>query len=181
MMNKGLEVIEAHWLFGAPLEKIQVVVHPQSVIHSMVEYHDGSVVAQLGAPDMRTPIACALAWPERIEAGVVPLDFTTLGSLQFERVDLARFPCVRLATEAIRRGGTAPAILNAANEIAVEAFLAGRLGFTGIPDVIEKVLGESAVEPLKSLDQVYAVDVEARALSARFVSRMSASRASLAQ
>jgi 1-deoxy-D-xylulose-5-phosphate reductoisomerase len=181
MMNKGLEVIEAHWLFGAPLEKIQVVVHPQSVIHSMVEYHDGSVVAQLGAPDMRTPIACALAWPERIEAGVAPLDFTTLGSLQFERVDLARFPCVRLATEAIRRGGTAPAVLNAANEIAVEAFLAGRLGFTGIPDVIEKVLGESAVEPLKSLDQVYAVDVEARALSARFVSRMSASRASLAQ
>ena len=178
MMNKGLEVIEAHWLFGAPLEKIQVVVHPQSVIHSMVEYHDGSVVAQLGAPDMRTPIACALAWPERIEAGVAPLDFTTLGSLQFERVDPARFPCVRLATEAIRRGGTAPTVLNAANEIAVEAFLAGRLGYTGIPDVIEKVLGESAVEPLKSLDQVYAADVEARALAARFVSRMSASRAS---
>jgi len=172
MMNKGLEVIEAHWLFGAPLEKIEVVVHPQSVIHSMVEYLDGSVVAQLGAPDMRTPIACALAWPERIEAGVAPLDFATLGSLQFERVDLVRFPCVRLATEAIRRGGTAPAILNAANEIAVEAFLGGRLDFPGIPRLIESVLGESGTEPLRSLDQVYAADVEARALAARFVSRL---------
>jgi 1-deoxy-D-xylulose-5-phosphate reductoisomerase len=172
MMNKGLEVIEAHWLFGAPLERIEVVVHPQSVIHSMVEYQDGSVMAQLGAPDMRTPIACALAWPERIEAGVAPLDFTTLGSLEFGRVDLARFPCVRLASEAIRLGGTAPAALNAANEIAVESFLAGRLAFTGIPEVIENVLGETSVEPLKSLDQVYAVDVEARALAARFVSRL---------
>jgi len=173
MMNKGLEVIEAHWLFGAPLEKIEVVVHPQSVIHSMVEYHDGSVVAQLGQPDMRTPIACALAWPERIEAGVAPLDFTTLGSLQFERVDQVRFPCVRLAAEAIRRGGTAPAILNAANEIAVESFLEGRLGFTGIAEIIEGVLGESAVEPLASLEQVYAADIEARALARRFVSRRS--------
>ena len=173
MMNKGLEVIEAHWLFGAPLEKIEVVVHPQSVIHSMVEYHDGSVVAQLGQPDMRTPIACALAWPERIEAGVAPLDFTTLGSLQFERVDQVRFPCVRLAAEAIRRGGTAPAILNAANEIAVESFLEGRLGFTGIAEIIEGVLGESAVEPLASLEQVYAADIEARALARRLVSRRS--------
>jgi len=173
MMNKGLEVIEAHWLFGAPLEKIEVVVHPQSVIHSMVEYHDGSVVAQLGAPDMRTPIACALAYPERIEAGVTPLDFTTLASLQFERVDPVRFPCVRLAAEAIRRGGTAPAILNAANEIAVESFLDGRLGFTGIPEIIEAVLGESQVEPLASLEQVYAADIEARALARRFVSRRS--------
>jgi 1-deoxy-D-xylulose-5-phosphate reductoisomerase len=172
MMNKGLEVIEAHWLFGAPLESIQIVIHPQSVIHSMVEYLDGSVVAQLGAPDMRTPIACALAWPERIEAGVGPLDFASLGSLEFDRVDLTRFPCVRLAAEAIRRGGTAPAALNAANEVAVEAFLGGRLPFTGIPGIIESVLGESAVEPLESLDQVYAVDVEARALAARFVSRL---------
>ncbi|MGZ5102142.1 MAG: 1-deoxy-D-xylulose-5-phosphate reductoisomerase, partial [Usitatibacter sp.] len=137
MMNKGLEVIEAHWLFGAALETIEVVVHPQSVIHSMVEYRDGSVMAQLGAPDMRTPIACALAWPERIEAGVAPLDFANLGSLEFERVDPQRFPCVRLAIEAIRRGGTAPAALNAANEIAVESFLAGRLAITGIPEVIE--------------------------------------------
>ena len=174
MMNKGLEVIEAHWLFGAPLESIQVVIHPQSVIHSMVEYRDGSVVAQLGAPDMRTPIAFALAWPERIDAGVAPLDFATLGSLEFDRVDPLRFPCVRLAAEAIRQGGTAPAALNAANEVAVEAFLAGRLPFTGIPGIIERVLHETPAEPLVSLDQVYAVDVEARALAARFVSRATA-------
>jgi 1-deoxy-D-xylulose-5-phosphate reductoisomerase len=171
MMNKGLEVIEAHWLFGAPLEAIQIVVYPQSVIHSMVEYLDGSVVAQLGAPDMRTPIACALAWPERIESGVAPLDFTTLGSLDFERLDSLRFPCVSLAREAIRQGGTAPAALNAANEVAVEAFLAGRLAFTGIAEVIDQVLGETNVEPLTSLEQVYAADVEARGLAARFISR----------
>ena len=178
MMNKGLEVIEAHWLFGAPLEIIQVVVHPQSVIHSMVEYLDGSVIAQLGAPDMRVPIACALAWPQRIESGAQPLDFTTLGSLEFERLDALRFPCVALAREAIRQGGTAPASLNAANEIAVESFLGGRLPFTGIAAVIESVLGETAVEPLVSLEQVYAADVEARALAARFVSRF-AHRATL--
>jgi 1-deoxy-D-xylulose-5-phosphate reductoisomerase len=172
MMNKGLEVIEAHWLFGAPLETIQVVVHPQSVIHSMVEYLDGSVIAQLGAPDMRTPIACALAWPERIESGVAPLDFTTLGSLEFECIDALRFPCVALAREAIRQGGTAPAALNAANEIAVEAFLDGRLAFTGIAEVIENVLGEVDVEPLASLEQVYAADIEARGLAARYVSRL---------
>ena len=171
MMNKGLEVIEAHWLFGAPLEAIQVVVHPQSVIHSMVEYADGSVIAQLGQPDMRTPIACAMAHPERIESGVAPLDFTTLGALEFERVDGERFPCVALAREAIREGGTAPAALNAANEIAVESFLDGRLNFTGIAEVIESVLGETAVEPLVSLEQVYAADIEARALARRFVSR----------
>jgi len=174
MMNKGLEVIEAHWLFGAPLERIQVVIHPQSVIHSMVEYRDGSVVAQLGAPDMRTPIAFALAWPDRIEAGVEPLDFATLGSLEFDRVDPLRFPCVRLASEAIRRGGTAPAALNAANEVAVEAFLGGRLPFTGIPEIIERVLQETPAEPLESLDQVYAVDIEARGLAARFIARATA-------
>jgi 1-deoxy-D-xylulose-5-phosphate reductoisomerase len=171
MMNKGLEVIEAHWLFGAPLEKIEVVVHPQSVIHSMVEYHDGSVIAQLGAPDMRTPIACALAWPERIEAGVEPLDFTTLGALEFERVDYARFPCVRLAAEAMRAGGTAPAALNAANEIAVESFLAGQVAFTAIPEVIESVLAEASIEPLASLEQAYAADIEARAAARRLIAR----------
>ncbi len=173
MMNKGLEVIEAHWLFGAPLEAIQVVIHPQSVIHSMVEYRDGSVVAQLGAPDMRTPIACALAWPERIESGVEPLDFTTLAQLEFAPVDAARFPCVALAAAAIRRGGTAPAALNAANEAAVESFLAGRLAFTQIAEVIESVLGEVDAEPLSTLEQVYAADVEARALASRFISRLS--------
>jgi 1-deoxy-D-xylulose-5-phosphate reductoisomerase len=179
MMNKGLEVIEAHWLFGAPAEAIEVVVHPQSVIHSMVEYRDGSVMAQLGAPDMRTPIACALAWPERIASGVGPLDFTTLGALEFERVDLARFPCVRLAAEAMRRGGTAPTTLNAANEIAVEAFLAGRIAFTDIAAIIEKVLGEAPIEPLASLEQVYAVDIEARALAARFAARIAPRASSL--
>jgi len=173
MMNKGLEVIEAHWLFAAPLESIQVVIHPQSVIHSMVEYLDGSVVAQLGAPDMRTPIACAMSWPERIDSGVAPLDFTTLGSLEFGRIDSQRFPCLRLAVEAIRAGGTAPAALNAANEVAVEAFLGGRLGFTQIAEVIDRVLGEVDAEPLKSLDQVHAADVEARALASRFIARSS--------
>jgi 1-deoxy-D-xylulose-5-phosphate reductoisomerase len=172
MMNKGLEVIEAHWLFRAPLERIEIVIHPQSVIHSMVEYRDGSIMAQLGAPDMRTPIACALAWPGRIDSGVGPLDFTSLGTLEFGRVEPQRFPCVRLAAEAMRLGGTAPAVLNAANEIAVEAFLDRRLGFTAIADVIANVLGELPVEPLETLEQVYAIDVEARALAARFVSRM---------
>jgi 1-deoxy-D-xylulose-5-phosphate reductoisomerase len=171
MMNKGLEVIEAHWLFGAPLEAIQIVVHPQSVIHSMVEYADGSVVAQLGAPDMRSPIACALAFPDRIESGAAPLDFTALGSLEFERLDAVKFPCVALAREAIRQGGTAPAALNAANEIAVEAFLAGRLSFTGIAEIIDQVLGEVHVEALESLEQVYAADIEARGLASRFIAR----------
>ncbi len=178
MMNKGLEVIEAHWLFGAALEAIEIVVHPQSVVHSMVEYRDGSVIAQLGAPDMRTPIACALAWPERIDSGVGPIDFTALGPLEFGRVDLQRFPCVRLAREALVRGGTAPAALNAANEIAVEAFLGGRLAFTAIAEVIENVLGETSVEPLESLEQAYAADLDARALASRFVSRF-ASRAAI--
>jgi 1-deoxy-D-xylulose-5-phosphate reductoisomerase len=171
MMNKGLEVIEAHWLFGAPLEAIEVVVHPQSVIHSMVEYRDGSVIAQLGAPDMRTPIACALAWPERIDSGVRPLDFASLARLEFERADPGRFPCLRLAAEAIRRGGTAPAVLNAANEVAVQAFLERRLAFTGIARVIENVLEEAAIEELKSLDQAYAADLEARSLARRLVNR----------
>ena len=172
MMNKGLEVIEAHWLFGAPPEAIEVLVHPQSVIHSMVEYRDGSVIAQLGAPDMRTPIACALAWPERVEAGVEPVDFARLSGLTFEALDVARFPCVRLAYEALRAGGTAPATLNAANEIAVEAFLAGRLAFDAIPGIIEAVLGEAGVEPLAGLDQLAVADNEARALASRRVSRV---------
>jgi 1-deoxy-D-xylulose-5-phosphate reductoisomerase len=175
MMNKGLEVIEGHWLFGAPLEAIEVVIHPQSVIHSMVEYRDGSIVAQLGAPDMRTPIACALAWPDRIESGVKPLDFTTLGALEFAPVDGTRFPCVGLAAEAIRRGGTTPAALNAANEVAVEAFLNGRIRFTRIAEVIEAVLGEVEAYPMTSLEQVYAADLEGRALASRFVARTTSS------
>jgi 1-deoxy-D-xylulose-5-phosphate reductoisomerase len=135
------------------------------------------VIAQLGAPDMRTPIACALAWPERVEAGVEPVDFARLAGLSFEALDLARFPCVRLAYEALHAGGTAPATLNAANEIAVEAFLAGRLAFDAIPGVIEGVLGDAGVEPLADLDQLAVADNEARALASRSVSRIARSGA----
>jgi len=162
MMNKGLEVIEACWLFHSVPERIQVVVHPQSVIHSMVQYNDGSVLAQLGNPDMRTPIAHALAWPERIDSGVAELDLFEIARLDFRPPDLARFPCLRLAYEAIRRGGTAPAILNAANEVAVAAFLDGRLPFTGIPRLIEAVLGETVVDEATELRQVLAADALAR-------------------
>jgi len=172
MMNKGLEVIEAFWLFGAPREAIEVLIHPQSVVHSMVEYRDGSVIAQLGAPDMRTPIACALAWPERIEAGVAPVDFTALGALEFARVDEARFPCVRLAFAALERGGTAPAILNAANEAAVASFLAGELAFTAIATVIENVLADMAVLPLDSLETAWDADRDAREAARREISRL---------
>jgi 1-deoxy-D-xylulose-5-phosphate reductoisomerase len=140
MMNKGLEVIEAHWLFGASADQIEVVIHPQSVIHSMVSYIDGSVLAQLGNPDMRTPIAYGLAYPERIESGVAAMDLTRIGQLVFERPDLQRFPCLELAYHALRAGGTAPAILNAANEIAVQAFLDGRIGFRMIDQLIASVM-----------------------------------------
>jgi 1-deoxy-D-xylulose-5-phosphate reductoisomerase len=140
LMNKGLEVIEAHWLFGAVAEQIEVVIHPQSVIHSMVQYSDGSVLAELGNPDMRTPIAHAMAWPERIISGVAPLDLFATARLDFEAPDTARFPCLRLAFEALQQAGTAPALLNAANEIAVEAFLQGKMAFLDIPRLIETVL-----------------------------------------
>ncbi len=162
MMNKGLEVIEAHWLFGAAAELIEVVVHPQSVIHSMVEYADGSVIAQLGNPDMRTPIAHAMAWPERIEAGVRPLDLFEIARLDFERPDLQRFPCLRLAFEALRSGEAAPAVLNAANEEAVSAFLDGRIGFLDIARIIEASLERCGVLTVDSLDAVLAADARAR-------------------
>ena len=142
LMNKGLEVIEAHHLFGAPADVIDVVVHPQSLVHSMVEYADGSVLAQLGNPDMRTAIAHALAWPERVEAGVAPLNLAACAPLQFEAPDLITFRCLALAFQALRAGGDAPAVLNAANEVAVEAFLAGALPFLSIADVVETVLAE---------------------------------------
>ncbi len=163
MMNKGLEVIEAHWLFRAPPEMIQVVLHPQSVIHSMVEYVDGSVLAQLGNPDMRTPIAHALAWPERIESGVGSLDLFQVARLDFEPPDLERFPCLRLAFEAVAAGGTAPAILNAANEVAVDAFLAERLPFTAIAEVVAETLASQAVVRPENLEHLLSVDAEARA------------------
>jgi 1-deoxy-D-xylulose-5-phosphate reductoisomerase len=145
MMNKGLEVVEARWLFDLPPERIEVLIHPQSIVHSLVEYVDGSVIAQLSNPDMRVPIAHALAYPERIESGVQSLDLSLVKTLSFESPDTHRFPCLNLAYEALRAGGTAPAILNAANEVAVEAFLAGRLRFTDIPDVIDAAL--QATEP----------------------------------
>lgn len=163
MMNKGLEVIEAHWLFGVPAELIEVVVHPQSVIHSMVDYADGSVIAQLGNPDMRTPIANALAWPERIDAGVKPLDLFEIGRLSFERPDFDRFPCLRLAYNALRAGGSAPAVLNAANEEAVAAFLERRIGFTQIADVIAGALEQLGSLSVDSLDAVLAADAQGRA------------------
>jgi 1-deoxy-D-xylulose-5-phosphate reductoisomerase len=165
MMNKGLEVIEARWLFDATPQQIQVVVHPQSVIHSMVEYADGSVLAQLGNPDMRTPIAHALAWPERIPSGVDSLDLFAVARLDFEPPDLVRFPCLRLAYEAVAAGGTAPAVLNAANEVAVAAFLQRGLGFAGIPAVLEQVCQALPAGPATDLESLLAADREARALA----------------
>lgn len=165
LMNKGLEVIEAHWLFSAPPERIDVVVHPQSVIHSMVQYRDGSVMAQLGSPDMRTPIACALAWPERIEAGVGSLDFFSLSNLTFEAPDLERFPCLQLAFDVLRLGGDAPAVLNAANEVAVDAFLHGRLRFVDIPAVVSAALDGVSLAGSGSVEALLAKDEEARAFA----------------
>ncbi len=169
MMNKGLEIIEAHWLFDAPWEKIEVVVHPQSVIHSMVEYADGSVIAQLGNPDMRTPIAHALAYPERIDAGVEPLDLCSIGALNFERPDYRRFPCLGLAYEALKRGGNAPAVLNAANEIAVESFLDGKLAFTRIPGLIEQAMAGVPWNDAADLEAILAADAEGREAARRLV------------
>jgi 1-deoxy-D-xylulose-5-phosphate reductoisomerase len=169
MMNKGLEVIEAHWLFGAPADKIEVVIHPQSVIHSMVSYVDGSVLAQLGNPDMRTPIAHALAFPDRIESGVAQLDLTQMAALQFHQPDFARFPCLALAFEALREGGTAPALLNAANEVAVQAFLDRRIGFRDIDRVIARVVHENEHGAASSIEAVMAQDARARRAAERIV------------
>jgi len=162
MMNKGLELIEACWLFDTTPDRIDVVLHPQSVIHSMVDYVDGSVLAQLGNPDMRTPIAHALAWPERMESGVEPLDFRALAGLEFEDVDLQRFPALGLAFQAAHCGGTAPALLNAANEIAVQAFLDGRLGFTAIAALCAEALEHLASGEASDLEMVLEADHRAR-------------------
>lgn len=169
MMNKGLEVIEACWLFNTTPAQIQVVLHPQSVIHSMVEYSDGSVLAQLGNPDMRTPIAHALAWPERIDSGVASLDMFAVARLDFEAPDLERFPCLRLAIEAIQLGGTVPAVLNAANEVAVEAFLHERLGFTDIPRVIEQTMEKLSYQEARDLDVIFQADTVARAYASEMI------------
>ena len=162
LMNKGLEVIEAHWLFNAKPEQIEVIVHPQSVIHSMVEYIDGSVLAQLGNPDMRTPIAYALAYPNRIDSGVASLNLLEIAKLEFEAPDTKRFPCLQLAYDALALGGTAPAILNAVNEVAVESFLNNQIHFLSIPVLIEKALNAIQSEPVSSLQQLLAIDAETR-------------------
>jgi 1-deoxy-D-xylulose-5-phosphate reductoisomerase len=167
LMNKGLEVIEAHHLFGAPAEAIDVVVHPQSLVHSMVEYVDGSVLAQLGNPDMRTAIAHALAWPERVESGVPSLDLAACAPLQFEPPDLVTFRCLALAFQALRAGGDAPAVLNAANEVAVEAFLAGALPFLSIADVVEAVLAELPAQAVVDVETLCERDGTAREAARR--------------
>ena len=173
MMNKGLEVIEACWLFDVGPRSLEVVVHPQSVIHSMVEYEDGSVLAQLGNPDMRTPIAHALAWPERIESGVAPLDLVSTARLDFEPPDFDRFPCLRLGFEAAQAGGSAPAALNAANEVAVEAFLSRHLRFTEIARVAEETISACAADEPRTLDDVLALDGAARARAAECITTAS--------
>jgi 1-deoxy-D-xylulose-5-phosphate reductoisomerase len=169
MMNKGLEVIEASWLFDLPAERIEVLIHSQSIIHSLVEFVDGSVIAQLSNPDMRVPIAHALGFPERIESGAASLDLAAIGQLSFERPDARRFPCLGLAYAALRDGGTAPALLNAANEVAVAAFLEGRLHYTAIPQVIEYALGRTPAGPADTLDAVLDADRAARRSAAACV------------
>jgi 1-deoxy-D-xylulose-5-phosphate reductoisomerase len=166
LMNKGLEVIEASWLFDMPVDRIDVVIHPQSVIHSMVEFPDGSVLAQMGTPDMRTPLAYALAWPERVTSGAQRLDFTQLGELTFEAPDRQRFPCLGFAYDAMRHGRAASAVLNAANEVAVQAFLEGRLRFTGIAATIERVLAAYDPQAPAGIDEVLEIDRRARAVAA---------------
>jgi len=169
MMNKGLEVIEAHWLFNAAPDQIDVVVHPQSIVHSMVEYQDGSVIAQLSNPDMRIPIAHALAYPERVATGVSWLDLPKLGQLTFEAPDMRRFPCLGLAYDALRAGGSSAAVLNAANEVAVEAFLDHRIPYLSIPATLTRVLDRLGGQPANSLDDLTAIDAEARALAAELI------------
>lgn len=162
LMNKGLEVIEAHWLFGAPAERIDVVVHPQSIVHSLVEYVDGSMLAQLGPPDMRTALACALAWPQRVDAGVTSLDLVKLGRLEFEAPDTEAFPCLRHAFDALRSGPAATTCLNAANEEAVSGFLQGRLGFLGIPELIDACLQQFGNERAHDLSALLDLDARVR-------------------
>jgi 1-deoxy-D-xylulose-5-phosphate reductoisomerase len=162
MMNKGLEVIEAHWLFGASASQIEVVIHPQSVIHSMVAYADGSVLAQLGNPDMRTPIAHALAYPERIDSGVDAIDLARIGQLEFRQPDRVRFPCLQLAFDALQVGGSAPAVLNAANEVAVQAFLDNQISFSKISTLIAETLSRVPAASVDTLESLLAQDSKAR-------------------
>lgn len=162
MMNKGLELIEANWLFDVEMDRIEVIIHPQSIVHSMVEYRDGSILAQLGSPDMRTPIAHGLAWPKRIDSGVASLDFSTIGQLQFESVDMERYPCLRLAMDVITAGGSLPTVLNAANEVAVQAYLDELICFTDIPIIIESVLERADAPAAHSIEEILEIDRIAR-------------------
>jgi len=177
MMNKGLEIIEACWLFNMPPARVDVMVHPQSIVHSMVEYADGSVLAQLGCPDMRTPIAHALGWPQRIISGAPWLDLVDAGPLEFRRVDEQRFPCLALARRAAEAGGTHPAVLNAANEAAVAAFLEGDIGFNDIATVVARVLADTPVSTVDSLSQIIAVDAAARAQAREAMTGLEGARA----
>jgi 1-deoxy-D-xylulose-5-phosphate reductoisomerase len=171
MMNKGLEVIEAYWLFGLQPDQIEVLIHPQQAVHGMVYFRDGSVLAQLAGPDMRTPISYALAWPDRLHWADTRLDLATIGQLSFEAVDMQRFPCFALARQALRDGGAAPAILNAANEVAVAAFLQGKIGFTRIAAIVDTVLGQSASAQIDSLEAVMAIDAASRDLALAAVTK----------
>lgn len=173
LMNKGLELIEACWLFNVSQEQIDVVVHPQSIVHSLVQYTDGSVLAQLGNPDMRTPIAYGLGWPDRLDSGVAPLDLVAIGQLAFEAPDEGRFPCLRLAREAVSVGGTAMAVCNAANEVAVAAFLDGTIGFGDIPGVIESALGRASIVEPRNLAVVEEADAVARELATESIDNLS--------
>ena len=178
MMNKGLEVIEAHWLFDIAVENIEVVVHPQSVIHSMVSYNDGSVLAQLGNPDMRTPIASALAWPDRVNSGVEPLNIFEVATLDFEKPDWQRFPCLALCFEAVKRGGSASIVLNAANEVAVEQFLHKQIGFTDIARVIEQSLDQATIDDaIDDIGAILAADRDARDIARSVIATLTPRRA----
>lgn len=172
LMNKGLEIIEAHHLFGLPDERLGVLVHPQSLVHALVEFRDGSTLAQLGLPDMRTALAVGLGWPERIESGVAGLDLLAHGKLEFEAPDLDAFPCLRLARQSLVAGGTAPAVLNAANEVAVSAFLQGAIGFLAIPALVEDTLAAMPATPADSLEALLAADAQARAFASQRIARL---------
>ena len=172
MMNKGLELIEACWLFSADVDDVQITIHPQSIIHSMVEFIDGSVMAQLGQPDMRTPIAYALAWPERIESGVQSLDLFSMSSLEFEKPDHARFPCIKLAENAMRQGGIMPVVLNAANEVAVQAFLDNEIAFMAISSVVENVLAQTTYHEVNDIKTAVNADSDARVLASDVIKSM---------
>ena len=174
LMNKGFEVIEAHHLFGVPLDRIDVVVHPQSVVHALINLNDGASLAHLGYPDMRVPISYALHHPERADVPVETLDLAAVGELTFEKPDLGTFPCLRLARQAMAAGGTAPCVLNAADEVAVQAFLNGELPFTGIADVVERALEAIEPEPIRHFSDLYRADAEARRLAAGLVEGVAA-------